>query len=120
MEVVFHHGDHRVLDVLLVLAQLGRHLLLELLGEGLDDDVAVSNLLSIELNEGQETFLGAELAFVIHVLKSLPLNVSKYFPNILIILIRSEGREGVLVSLYVLSTDQGPPAPLSSKQVGGK
>ena len=79
VEMVFHHSDHGVLDVLLVLAQLGRHLLLELLGEGLDDHVAVSNLLPIELNEGQETFLGPELAFVIHVLKMLPLNVSKYF-----------------------------------------
>ena len=93
VEMVFHHGDHGVLDVLLVLAQLGRHLLLELLGEGLDDHVAVSNLLPIELNEGQETFLGPELAFVIHVLKMLPLNISKYFPNILIILISSGGRE---------------------------
>ena len=93
VEMVFHHGDHGMLDVLLVLAQLGRHLLLELLGEGLDDHVAVSNLLPIELNEGQEPLLGSELAFVIHVLKMFPLNVSKYFPNILIILIRSEGRE---------------------------
>ena len=103
--MVLHHGDHGVLDVLLVLAQLSGHLLLELLGEGLDDHVAVSNLLPIELNEGQETFLGPELAFVIHVLKMLPLNVSEYLQNILIILIRLEGREvyvtgGVLVGLY--------------------
>ena len=79
VEMVFHHGDHGVLDVLLVLAQLSGHLLLKLLGEGLDDHVAVRNLLSIELNEGQEAFLGSELAFVIHILKMLPLSVSKYF-----------------------------------------
>ena len=79
MKMVLHHGNHRVLNVLLVRGQLGRHLLLELLGEGLDDHVAVSNLLPIELNEGQEPLLGAELAFVIHVLKMFPLNVSKYF-----------------------------------------
>ena len=79
MKMVLHHGNHGVLDVLLVLGQLSRHLLLQLLGEGLDDHVAVRNLLSIELNEGQEAFLGSELAFVIHVLKMLPLNVSKYF-----------------------------------------
>ena len=98
MKVVLDHGDHRVLHILLVLAQLRGHLLhttrlsikistlylhdiylLKLLGEGLDDHVAVRNLLSIELNEGQETFLGSELAFVIHILKMLPLSVSKYF-----------------------------------------
>ena len=73
VEMVLHHGDHGVLDVLLVLGQLSGHLLLELLGEGLDDHVAVSNLLPIELNEGQEAFLGSELASVIHVLKMLPL-----------------------------------------------
>ena len=71
--MVLHHGNHGVLDVLLVLGQLSGHLLLKLLGEGLDDDVAVRNLLPIELNEGQEAFLGSELAFVIHVLKMLPL-----------------------------------------------
>ena len=104
--MILNHGNHGMLNVLLVLAQLGRHLLLELLGEGLDDHVAVSNLLPIELNEGQEPLLGAELAFVIHVLKMFPLNVSKYFPNILIILIRSEGnklqrrRSVMLVGLY--------------------
>ena len=91
--MILNHGNHGMLNVLLVLAQLGRHLLLELLGEGLDDHVAVSNLLPIELNEGQETFLGPELAFVIHVLKMLPLNVSKYFHLKKIILIRSEGKE---------------------------
>ena len=73
VEMVLHHGNHGVLDVLLVLAQLSGHLLLKLLGEGLDDHVAVSNLLPIELNEGQEAFLGSELASVIHVLKMLPL-----------------------------------------------
>ena len=79
VEMVLDQLDHGVLDVLLVLAQLSGHLLLKLLGEGLDDHVAVSNLLPIELNEGQEPLLGSELAFVIHVLKMLPLNVSKYF-----------------------------------------
>ena len=79
VEMVLDQLDHGVLDVLLVLAQLSGHLLLKLLGEGLDDHVAVRNLLSIELNEGQEPLLGSELAFVIHVLKMLPLNVSKYF-----------------------------------------
>ena len=77
--MILNHGNHGMLNVLLVLAQLGRHLLLELLGEGLDDHVAVRNLLSIELNEGQQAFLGSELAFVIHILKMLPLSVSKYF-----------------------------------------
>ena len=88
MKVVLDHGDHRVLHILLVLAQLRGHLLhtttlsikistqylhdiylLKLLGEGLDDHVAVCDLLAVELDEGQHPLLGAVLAFVVHILK---------------------------------------------------
>ena len=68
--MILNHGNHGMLNVLLVLAQLGRHLLLKLLGESLDDHVAVGDLLPVELNEGQEAFLGAELALVIHILQN--------------------------------------------------
>ena len=44
--MVFDHGYHGMLDVLLVLAQLGRHLLFELLGKRLDDHVGVGKLLN--------------------------------------------------------------------------
>ena len=70
VEMVLDQLDHGVLDVLLVLAQLSGHLLLKLLGESLDDHVAVGDLLPVELNEGQEAFLGAELALVIHILQN--------------------------------------------------
>ena len=67
--MILNHGNHGMLNVLLVLAQLGRHLLLELLGEGLDDHVAVCDLLAVELDEGQHPLLGAVLALVVHILK---------------------------------------------------
>ena len=70
VKMVLHHGNHRVLDVLLVRSQLSWHLLLELLGQGLDDHVAVGDLLSVELNEGQEALLGAVLALVVHILQN--------------------------------------------------
>ena len=67
--MVLDQLDHGVLDVLLVLAQLSGHLLLKLLGEGLDDHVAVCDLLAVELDEGQHPLLGAVLALVVHILK---------------------------------------------------
>ena len=69
VKMVLNHGDHGVLDVLLLLGQLSRHLLLKLLAEGLDDGVAVSDLLPVYLDERKETLLGAELALVVHILR---------------------------------------------------
>ena len=68
--MILNHGNHGMLNVLLVLAQLGRHLLLKLLGESLDDHVAVGNLFPVELNEGEQSLLGAMLALMIHILQN--------------------------------------------------
>ena len=42
----------------------------KLLEESLDDHVAVGNLFSVELDEGQQTLLGAMLALMIHILQN--------------------------------------------------
>ena len=67
--MILDHGDHRVLDVLLLVGQALIRVLLELLGQGLDDDVRVADLFAVQLDEGQEAALRAELRVVSHVLK---------------------------------------------------
>ena len=69
LQMILDHGDHRVLDVLLLVGQALVRVLLELLGQGLDDDVRVADLLAVQLDEGQEAALRAELRVVSHVLK---------------------------------------------------
>lgn len=56
-------------NVLLVLGQLGVQILVESLAQILDDESGISNLLSIELDEWQLTFLGSVLHLVIDILK---------------------------------------------------
>lgn len=54
--MIFHHGDHSVLHVLLFGREGGgRVFLLELGSQLLDDKVRIANLLPVELDEGQET-----------------------------------------------------------------
>ena len=67
--MILDHGDHCVLNVLLLGCQALVHVLLELLGQGLDDDVGVADLLAVQLDEGQEAALGAELGVVGNILK---------------------------------------------------
>merc|ERR1719209_1802641 len=67
VQMVLNHGDHSMLYVLLLGTQLSWHLLAKLCCKGFDDHVRVSNLLSIELYEGQHPLLRAELALVIHI-----------------------------------------------------
>ena len=55
--MILDHGDHCVLNVLLLIGQTLVRILLELLGQGLDDDVGVADLLSVQLDEGQEAAL---------------------------------------------------------------
>ena len=62
--MILDHGDHRVLNVLLLVGQPLVHFFLELLGQRLDDDVGVADLLAVQLDEGQEAALGAELRVV--------------------------------------------------------
>jgi hypothetical protein len=67
--MILDHGDHGVLNVLLLGRQALVHVLLELLGQGLDDDVGVADLLAVQLDEGQEAALGAELGVVGNILE---------------------------------------------------
>lgn len=68
-EVVLHHGDHGVLNVLLLGREAGGGILLFVLGRQLfDDKVRVTNLLAVELDEGQHTPFGAQLGVVVDIL----------------------------------------------------
>ena len=67
--MILDHCDHRVLHILLLVGQALVRVLLELLGQGLDDDVGVADLLAVQLHEGQEAALRAELRVVGNVLK---------------------------------------------------
>jgi hypothetical protein len=53
LEMVLHHGDHSMLNVLLLRSQVGSGvLLLELGGQLLDDVVGVTDFLAIQLDKG--------------------------------------------------------------------
>ena len=53
LEMVLHHGDHSMLNVLLLGSQVGSGvLLLELGGQLLDDVVGVADFLAIQLDKG--------------------------------------------------------------------
>ena len=69
MQVFVDHLDHGVLDVLLFCGEALVHLLLVLLGQVLDDQVAVGDLLAVQLHEGQEAPLASQLSIVINVLQ---------------------------------------------------
>ena len=60
-----------MLDVLLFCGETLVHLLLVLLGQVLDDQVGVGDLLSVQLHEGQEAPLAPQLSIVIYVLEKL-------------------------------------------------
>ena len=58
LEVILHHGDHSMLDILLLCAKaLGRVLLFEFGSQLLDDNVGVANFLSVQLDEGEQASL---------------------------------------------------------------
>ena len=66
--MVVHEGVHGVEDALLFLGEVLVHLLVELGAEGVDDELGVGDLLAVQLDEGQEAALGAELAAVLDIL----------------------------------------------------
>ena len=66
--MVVHEGVHGVKDALLLLGEVLVHLLVELGAEGVDDELGVGDLLAVQLDEGQEAALGAELAAVLDIL----------------------------------------------------
>ncbi len=70
LKMILDHGDHRVLNVLLFGGQSFVHVLVELLCQGLDDDVGVADLLPVQLDERKKAALGAELGVVGNILKS--------------------------------------------------
>ena len=55
--MILDHGDHRVLNVLLLVGQPLVHVLLELLGQRLDDDVGVADLLAILVSTSLNSFI---------------------------------------------------------------
>lgn len=70
-EVVLHHGHHGVLNVLLLGRKAGGGILLFELGRQLlDDKVRVTNLFTVELDEGQHAPLGTQLGVVVDILKT--------------------------------------------------
>ena len=69
VQVFVDHLDHSVLNVLLFRGEALVHLLLVLLGQVLDDQVAVGDLLAVQLHEGQEAPLASQLSIVINVLQ---------------------------------------------------
>ena len=71
MHVVVDHGHHGVLHAPLVLAEADVHVLAELLAEAVDDDLAVGDLLPVELDEGQEAAFGAQFVLVLDVLEGM-------------------------------------------------
>ena len=71
MHVVVDHGHHGVLHAPLVLAEAVVHVLAELLAERVDDELAVGDLLPVELDEGQEPAFGAQLVLVLDVLQGI-------------------------------------------------
>lgn len=70
VEVVVNHGHHSVLNSHLVASHSLIHVLVQLLAQGLDDELRVGDFLTIQLNEGQKTTLGTEFAIVVHILKT--------------------------------------------------
>ena len=68
--MILHHGDHSVLNVLLVGLQAVVHVLLKGLAQALDDQVGVADLLAVELHKGQKAALRAKLGVVSHILKT--------------------------------------------------
>ncbi len=70
MKVVVNHGNHGVLDSKLILSQARVQVLLQLLAQGLDDDLRVRDLLAVELHEGQKAALGPQLAIVRDILEN--------------------------------------------------
>lgn len=68
-EVVVHHGAHGVLHPLLLRPHAGVQVLLQALAQLSDDELGVGDLLPVQLHEGQQAALGAELAVVVHVLE---------------------------------------------------
>lgn len=61
--------DHGVLDGGLLGVHAGVHVLVQLLAQSLDDELAVWDLLAVELDEGELAALGAELVVVVYVLE---------------------------------------------------
>ena len=71
MHVVVDHGHHGVLDAPLVLAEALVHVLAQLLAQRPDDELAVGDLLPVELDEGQQAALGPQLVPVLDVLQGI-------------------------------------------------
>ena len=71
MHVVVDHGHHGVLDAPLVLAEAVVHVLAQLLAQRVDDELAVGDLLPVELHERQQAALRAELVPVLDVLQRI-------------------------------------------------
>ena len=68
--MILHHGDHGMLDILLVGTQASSRVLLAKLGcQFLDDNVGIANLLSIQLHEGEHAPLRSEFGVVVDVLQ---------------------------------------------------
>lgn len=67
--MVFQHGNHGVSNVALFLGQGGIQVLFVALGQFLDDDGRIGDFLSINLDEWQLSLLGAQLQFMIDILR---------------------------------------------------
>lgn len=68
-QMVLQHGNHRVRNITLLRAQTRVQILVELLRQFLQDNSAVSDLFTIEFDEGQLAFLGTEFHLVVHILQ---------------------------------------------------
>lgn len=68
-QMILHHWDHRMRNVLLFLSQSSVDVLLELLWQFFNDCRRVSNLLTVELDKWQLPFFRMELELVVDILK---------------------------------------------------
>lgn len=72
-QMILHHWDHRMRNVLLFLSQSSIDVLLEFLWQFFNYCRRVSNLLTVELNERQLPFFRVELELVVDILKLIRL-----------------------------------------------
>jgi hypothetical protein len=68
-QVILNHWNHGMRNVLLFLGQSSINVLFESLWQLLDDGCRVANLLTVEFNEWQLSFLGVELELVVDILE---------------------------------------------------
>ena len=87
--MIFKHGIHCVLNILLILRELSGHLLIVLLSKSFDDYVGIGNLISIYLHKGKHPLSWPELALVIDI---LVLNPVKLQPRLKLETNRRDGR----------------------------